>query len=114
MLFNLTRQATIAEKPVIAKSLWMRTRGMIGRKFDGFDALIFPQCNAVHTWFMGQALDLIFVDAQKTVLRIEKNVKPWKMIMGPMAAKTVIELPPGKLCGIPLERDDTLFWEEKE
>jgi uncharacterized protein len=110
MLFNLTRQNTIAEKPCVAESIWMRGRGMIGRKFDPFDAFIIPNCGSVHTWFMGQALDLIFVDSQKVVVGYEMNVKPWRMIVGPSKAATVIELPSGTLCGIPINRDDALFW----
>jgi uncharacterized membrane protein (UPF0127 family) len=110
MLLNVSQGVTLAKSPRLALDMWTRARGMIGRKFDGFDALIFPSCSSVHTWFMGQRLDLIFVDRERRVLTFETEVSAWRFILGPRGACTVIELPPAALCGISMKRDDLLSW----
>jgi uncharacterized protein len=110
MLRNLTRNTIVAEQPLLASLWWVRARGMIGREFKGFDAFILPGCNAVHTWFMTKSLDLIFLNKERRVLRIENEAKPWKMFFGPSSARTVIELPPGRLCAISVSPDDVLVW----
>jgi len=110
MLRNSTRNITIAENPFIAETFFSRAFGMIGKRFGSFDAFILPRCRSVHTWFMGYALDLIFINAEKSVLRVDQNIKPWRMIVGPASATTVIELPAGHLCGIPIDRNDILAW----
>ncbi|MFT5129208.1 MAG: hypothetical protein ACI8W8_002830, partial [Rhodothermales bacterium] len=38
---NLTRDTILALQPRLAKGLYWRGRGMVGRKFEEFDALVF-------------------------------------------------------------------------
>ncbi len=109
-LWNVTQAMALAEKVRVAERPWTRARGMIGRAFDGFDALILPHCRSVHTCFMGQALDLIFVDETKSVLETRTGVRPWRMVFGPRRCRSVIELPAGRLCGIALRQGDQLSW----
>ncbi len=110
MLRNITRNMTLAERPNLALSFWQRGVGMIGKSFNDFDALIIPRCRAIHTWFMSQPLDLIFVDREKKVLGLEVAIKPWRVIAGPPSTHDVIELPPHKLCGNLVECNDVLEW----
>jgi len=110
MLCDLTREMILAERPHVARTEWERARGMIGRKFDGFDALILPRCRSIHTWFMGQCLDIVFVDEARRVLGVEARVTPWRIIRGPRGTRDVIELPSGRLCGISIQHSDKLAW----
>lgn len=112
MVRNVTRDATLARQPRIARAPWTRARGMIGRAFEGFDALVIPNCGSVHTWFMGQTLDLLFLDAGDRVLQTRIEARPWRLCFGPAQTRTVIELPPATLRRIPVERGDTVRWEE--
>ncbi len=110
MLRNVTRDVVIARRPSVALLGWARARGMIANEFRDFDAMIFPRCRSIHTFFMGQALDVIFLDASGRVLGVHPGVRPWRIVMGPPGAATVIELPPGTLCGISVQLDDMVSW----
>ncbi len=65
----------LAKRPRVARDPWTRVRGMIGRDFLDFDALIFPGCRAVHTCLMGMALDLLFVDAAQRVVAVKTELR---------------------------------------
>lgn len=110
MLRNATQDALIGACACIAERGPERARGMIGRSFERIDAMIFPDCRSIHTFFMSQSLDLLFVDAARRVVGMKASVPPWRMVWGPREARTVIELPPGKLCGISLQQNDILSW----
>ena len=69
ILHNVTRNTILAKEPCRARTLCTRARGMIGRKFsEQCDALIFEHCNAVHSLFMSQDLDLLFVSRENRIL----------------------------------------------
>lgn len=47
--------------------------------------LVFPRCHAVHTCFMGRALDIAFVGGQGRVLAHYEHVVPWRFLSCPDA-----------------------------
>ena len=96
MIRNLTRQTVVARTAWEARSFCWRGRGMIARRFDGFDALIFPGASSIHMCFMGQALDVIFLDRDQRVRKLVPGLKPWRLA-GQWGAVTVIELPVGAI-----------------
>ncbi|MBI4028582.1 MAG: DUF192 domain-containing protein [Verrucomicrobia bacterium] len=110
MLLNTSQGVILAERPRVAVRWWMRARGMIGRRFDGFDAFILPRCRSIHTWWMSQPLDLIFVDQAGRVLDFRVGAKPWRWFIGARGTDAVIELPSGRLYGISVQRGDILTW----
>lgn len=111
MLRNVTQHNLIARNPRIATSPWIRARGMIARRFEKIDAMILPRCRSIHTCFMSQALDVIFVDAEGRVVALEPGVSPWTFRVGPSRAFSVIELPPGAISDRMIRLGDTLSWE---
>ena len=110
MIRNLTRGTVLAEKPKLALAFAWRCRGMIGRRFDGFDALVFPRCWSIHTAFMGMPLDVVFLDRAGTVLRVCEALAPWRLASA-LTAATVIELPAGRLRTVPVRVADRLLIE---
>jgi hypothetical protein len=97
MIANLTNKKYIARNPFFAVGFCDRIRGMIGRKFyeSDFDAMVFTGCNAIHTCFMGQKIDVIFLDAENKVVGLRKNLARWRMAVRCPEAVTTIELPEG-------------------
>jgi len=97
MIVNLTNKRYIARNPFFAINFSDRIRGMIGRKFhiSDIDAMVFAGCNAVHTLFMSQRIDIIFLDAENHVVGLKKNVGRWLMAIRCSKAVTTIELPVG-------------------
>ena len=96
MIRNLTRDTELASRVFEAKSYLSRMRGMLGRRFDNFDAMLFQKNNSVHTFFMGIPIDVVFVDHEGVVKFQSNTLKPWRMT-GCLAAKTTIEFPAGTL-----------------
>lgn len=97
MIYNLTKKTRISKQTRRAVSIWERGRGMIGRRFDDFDAMVFDNCSSIHTFFMSIPLDVIFVDRSNRIVRTVESLKPWNPFCGEGKAWTVIELPEGTL-----------------
>ena len=108
MIFNLTKNRPVSERPFYAVRMWDRARGMIARGFEDFDAMVFPRCGAIHTFFMGMPIDVIFVDGENTVVRICEGVRPWLPCISARRAESVIEMPQGAVRRTGTETGDRL------
>lgn len=108
MIINLTKQTILAKKAQTALSFAVRARGMIGRKFDSFDAMVFPRCQAIHTFFMAIPLDIIFLSRENQVMAAYHAVKPWKASLVCRGASQTVELPAGTLQRTGTEKGDIL------
>ena len=99
MIRNLTRKTVLSYRTFQAVSFADRLRGMIGRPFEqiGIDAMVFPSCSAIHTFFMTFPIDVIFLGAENTVLKTCPGCRPWRPFVRCMGAQSVIELPAGAL-----------------
>ena len=97
MIVNLTNKRYIARNPFFAITFTDRIRGMIGRKFhtSGFDAIVFSGCNSIHTFFMSQKIDVIFLNTENQVIGLRKNLAQWLMLVRCVRAVSTIELPAG-------------------
>lgn len=105
MIRNLTRGSVLAAQPFWAVSLNWRLRGMIGRRFDGFDALVFPRCWSIHSWFMRIPIDVLFLDRDNTVVGVFADLQPWRTATV-LRARTVIEFPADRLRQTPARIGD--------
>lgn len=73
-----------------------RRKGLLGRSGLDDEALVIAPCNAVHTFFMRFALDILFVDRDGRVRRTAEHVKPWR-VAGSLRAFATIECAAGTL-----------------
>ena len=97
ILVNRQTAQTISSSVEVAATRRTRRRGLLGRStMDPTEALIISPCFAIHTAFMRFAIDVIFVDARGRVLKIVRELPPWRMAMAPRA-HAVIELAAGSL-----------------
>lgn len=108
MIWNLTKKKIVARRPICALSFITRARGMIARDFREFDAMVFPNCKAIHTMFMTKRIDVIFVDAENRVCEIRKRLSPWLPIVKSRTAVTVVEMPSGAIDSSGTEIGDIL------
>ena len=53
-----------------------------------------PRCRSVHTFGMRYALDLVWLDADRRVLRVDRAVPP-RRVRGCRRACSVVEVPAG-------------------
>ena len=74
-----------------------RKRGLL--KHDSLpdgSALIIAPSNAVHTFFMRFAIDIAFVAKDGRVVKVRRDVRPWRLAAA-WRAFAVVELPVGAL-----------------
>ncbi|QUH22114.1 DUF192 domain-containing protein [Alkaliphilus sp. B6464] len=59
--------------------------------------LLIKPTNSIHTFFMKEAIDVIYIDKYSKIIKITPNMKPWKI--GPIvwSARAVLELPIGTI-----------------
>lgn len=97
MIRNLTRASVLSYKTCFACGIFFRGRGMIGRRFDDFDAMVFENCDAIHTMFMSFSIDVIFVNIENRIIHIRESLKPWRPLIWCKGAFFVVEMPEGMI-----------------
>jgi uncharacterized protein len=82
----------------VADTFFTRLKGLLGKKelLQGEGLLIKP-CNSIHTFGMKFPIDVVFLDKEKRILALFKNLPPNRIIRVLPNAKSVIELPAGTL-----------------
>lgn len=74
------------------KSFWTRFRGfMLKRNID--KALLFRNCNSIHTFFMKDNIDVIMCDKDDNVLFFWRALEKGKVILPKRGVKYTIETP---------------------
>lgn len=102
----MARWVAVADNP------WTRMVGLLGKQdLSAGEALLIRPCSSVHTYFMRFSLDVIFLDREYRVLKVVRNLKPFRF-SGARRSHVVIELPAGALGGIDIEPGDQLTLEE--
>jgi uncharacterized membrane protein (UPF0127 family) len=108
LVLNLTRHTQLAASVEVAASGATRAKGLLGRKglAPGTGMWIVP-CEAVHTFGMQFAIDLVYLDRKHRVRKVRSNVGPWRL-SGCLTAHSVIELAAGAARQALTERGDLL------
>ncbi len=77
----------------VARTFFERARGLIGRtRLPDGEGLLILKCNAIHTCFMRFAIDATFLDKDDRVVKVVRNVRPWRLfVWGGWRAKKVLE-----------------------
>ena len=94
--FNRTRNAYLATHLSVAGTHWARLRGLMGKDAASFPAgqgLWIVPSRGVHTFAMRFSIDVLYLDADKFVVHVEQNLKPWRVARVSMRAASVLELP---------------------
>ena len=80
-------------KARVARTLFARMKGLIGTKhLPTGEGMLILHCNAIHTFFMSFAIDATFLDRQDRVVKIVRNIRPWRLfIWGGFRAVKVLE-----------------------
>lgn len=105
---NLTRQVEIADRVQLAGDGRSRRKGLLGReRLAGGEGLWIVPCEAVHTFWMRFAIDLVYLDRKHRVLKVRTHVGPWRM-SACLRAHSVIELAAGTISETGTTRGDTL------
>ena len=95
-------RAEVAENP------WNRGWGLLGRTGLPHDqGLWIKRCKYVHTFFMRFSIDVVYLNADGTVVKTCPRLKPFRFSAGGRRADSVLELPAGFL-----DRNDIVVGEK--
>ncbi len=77
-----------------ADNLLAKGLGVIGWKdFGNRNGLLLTGTNSIHTYFVRFSLDLVFLDKNMKVIKLLKNLKPFRFSPIVWSAKHVLEMP---------------------
>ncbi len=77
---------------VVMQSFSERFTGAITRPVKGKNALLFSPGGSIHTFFMRQKIDVVFLDRSGLVLKYKKALSPWRVCLAPRKTRYVLEL----------------------
>ena len=92
MAVNGVQAGTVA----LADTYFLRLRGLLGRSAKDLGGLLISPCSQVHCCFMKETIDVVYVDPQGQVLRVDDSMKPWRFGPFVKGSKKVLELPDGR------------------
>jgi len=93
---NRTRGCCLAEAVAVADRPLTRLRGLIGRPPLGAgEGMLITPCSGIHTFFMGSAIDVVFLDHAGRVVAALGPLAPWRLTRIYPTATSALELPPG-------------------
>lgn len=98
---NRTRQTVLCERLETASTIGAQSRGLLGRSgLEPRSGMLFV-CGQLtpfmwmHMFFMRFPIDIVFLDRHDRVLRINYNLKPWRVSSLVVRARKALELEAG-------------------
>ena len=86
----------VCERCLVADNALTRMRGLLGRRgLESGEGLLIRPAGSIHTFFMRFPIDVVFVSRAGEVLKVARNVRPWRTAAA-RGAKVVIELGAGE------------------
>ena len=77
---------------LVARRFRERLIGLSWSRSPRAAALLLPRCRSVHTFGMRFALDLFWLDAGGEIVRVDRGVRPWRVVRC-RGARSVVEVP---------------------
>jgi uncharacterized membrane protein (UPF0127 family) len=100
----------ICERVRVADTMWRRLRGLLGRKsLDSEEGMLLRPGFSIHTAFMRFPIDVVFLDSELVVLKIDPEVKPFRTSAA-RGAREVVELRAGECARRGLSEGDRVTW----
>ena len=111
---NQTRNTVLAEAADVADTASKRRTGLLKhtRLAPGEGMWIVP-CEAVHSFGMKFAIDVVYLDRKKKVRKTRPGMAP-RRISGCLLAHSVLELPVGTIEASSTQPGDQLLFETSE
>jgi uncharacterized membrane protein (UPF0127 family) len=109
---NQSRDTVVADRADIADTSAKRRTGLL--KHTGLEpgeGLWIAPCEAVHTVGMKFAIDVLFLDKKKKVLKVKPAMPQWRMAIS-LFAHSVLELPSGRAAETQTAAGDQLEFEK--
>ena len=88
----------ILEDILVANRIFDRLIGlMFAKKPNNGNGLLLTPCNSIHTCFMWYSLDVVFLNKENQIIKIIRNLRPWRITWIYWRATKTLEVPAGNL-----------------
>ncbi len=94
-LLNKTRETTLAEQIIEAKSFRDQTLGLLA--YETPVAMLLKSSFGIHTLFMKYPIDVLILDKNNRVAALRKRMQPNTFFVWNPLHRTIIELPEGTI-----------------
>jgi uncharacterized membrane protein (UPF0127 family) len=85
----------VCDTCLVAESPWLRMKGLLGRReLPNGEGILLRPASSIHMAFMRFPIDAVFLARDLTVLRVVRDLAPWRMA-SKRRAHAVLELPAG-------------------
>ena len=114
---NQTRATVLCEHLEEAVGMTGKSRGLLGRESLGaqagmlFEAGRLEPFMCVHMLFMRFAIDVVFLNRQGRAIRIDRNLRPWRISSIVWGARKALELAAGAAARSQTEVGDQIIFE---
>jgi uncharacterized protein len=96
----------------VANSFLTRGFGLIPRSgLRAGEGLLITRTSSITMFFMRFAIDAVFVDRSRRVVRVAQRLRPWAPFFGARGSDGVLELPAGTASDTDTQAGDELIWE---
>jgi len=100
----------VCERCVVADTTFRRLRGLLGkRELSPGDGVVLRPGWSIHTAFMLFPIDVVYISADQVVVKVVRNLKPWRASTC-RGARDVVELAAGEAARRGLEPGDRVAW----
>jgi len=113
MIVRIPDGGVLCARCRLAATPWLRLRGLLGRELAADEGLLIRPTNSIHMFFMGYAIDAVFLDKELRVLRVAHALAPWRTAAR-RGSRSVLELPAGTCERVGVREGDVLTIESAE
>ena len=100
----------VCDRVVVADRAHRRMRGLLGRRaLRAGEGMVLRPAWSIHTAFMRFPIDVVFLDADQVVLRVEPGVRSWRTVSC-RGAREIVEMAAGECRRRGLEVGDRVAW----
>ncbi len=113
-VLNRTRGTVLATEADVADTSRKRNVGLLKHKsLPAGQGLWIVPCEGIHTFGMKFAIDVVFLDRKKKVMKVRPDMGRRRISLC-LLAHSVLELPAGTAAAAAVQRGDELVFEEAE
>lgn len=114
---NQTRETVLCEHLEVAGGMTGKSRGLLGRgRLETQAGMLFEAGRlepfmCMHMLFMRFAIDVVFLNRDGRAIRIDHNLRPWRISSIVWGARKALELPTGAAVRSQTEVGDQIIFE---
>ncbi|HXH32267.1 MAG TPA: DUF192 domain-containing protein [Bacteriovoracaceae bacterium] len=98
MKVNISHKGKVISTDVsVADNFWSRLSGYMFKKEPHVSGILFEPASAMQTTFMFFELDIVFLTKDNRVIKILRNVKPWRHTWFYSNTRKALEVPSGNI-----------------